>query len=182
MALLKIAVSSADHQLGSDRAPVTLVEYGDYQCPYCAAAAPVVRSLRKHFGDELRFVFRNFPLSEMHPHAEMAAQVAEFADENGKFWQMHDLLFANQSQFDDPLFFALVEQLDLSAFDLREALALGLHKRRVQADLEGGLKSGVRGTPTFFINSRRHDASNDERSLAAEIHKILAHGDRRQRA
>ena len=176
--LLKVAVSTADHQLGPDRAPVTLVEYGDYQCPYCAAAAPVVRELRKQFGDDLRFVFRNFPLSDMHPHAETAAQVAEFADENGKFWQMHDLLFANQSRFDDSLFFDLAEQLDLSNFDLREALALGVHRKRIQEDYEGGLVSGVRGTPTFFINSRRHEAPNDERSLAAAISNALARGGR----
>jgi protein-disulfide isomerase len=179
MAILKVAVSSSDHQLGSERAPITLVEYGDYQCPYCSAAAPVVRDLRKRFGSQLRFVFRNFPLSEIHPHAEAAAQVAEFADENGKFWQMHDLLFENQSRFGDLLFAELVEQLDLSSFDLRESLTLGVHKRRVQADIEGGVRSGVNGTPTFFINSVRHDAPNDEASLARAIYQALTRCERR---
>src|SRR5262245_51443520 len=104
MATLRIPVTSADHQAGPQTAPVTLVEYGDYECPHCGRAHPIVQSVRKHFGDRLRFVFRNFPLAEIHPNAEAAAEVAEFAAARKKFWDMHDLLFENQNRFSGPLF------------------------------------------------------------------------------
>src|SRR5208282_3973771 len=107
MATLKVPVSPEDHAQGHDDAPVTLVEYGDYECPHCGRAYPIVQRVQKHFGEKLRFVFRNFPLSEMHPHAEAAAETAEFAGAHGKFWEMHDLLFENQARLGGSLFLEL---------------------------------------------------------------------------
>src|SRR5580658_3005308 len=103
MATLKIPVSTTDHIQGDEQAPVILVEYGDYECPHCGHAYPIIKQVQKHFGKRLRFVFRNFPLSQLHPHAEAAAEVAEFAGTQGKFWEMHDALFENQARLGDAL-------------------------------------------------------------------------------
>jgi len=122
MATLKVPVTESDHVQGSVQALVTLVEYGDYECPHCAHAHPIVKLVQKHFGERLRFVFRNFPLKEAHPNAETAAESAEFAGANGRFWEMHDAIFANQEAIGLPLLFELAEKLALSAPDLRAAL------------------------------------------------------------
>jgi protein-disulfide isomerase len=169
MSTLKNPVSSADHSEGPQDAPVTLVEYGDYQCPYCGQAYPIVKAIQKAFGKKLRFVFRNFPLGEMHPHAESAAETAEFAGANGKFWQMHDALYENQEQLGGELYLELAQSLGLSGAALRKALEDGTYRERVRADFMGGVKSGVNGTPSFFINGRRHDASFDFETLSAAI-------------
>jgi protein-disulfide isomerase len=169
MSALKNPVSAADHSEGSEHAPVTLVEYGDYQCPYCGQAYPIVKEIQKAFGKKLRFVFRNFPLGEMHPHAQSAAETAEFAGANGKFWQMHDALYENQEQLGGDLYLELARSLGLSGDALRKALEEGTYRERVQADFMGGVKSGVNGTPSFFINGRRHDASFDVETLSAAI-------------
>src|SRR5580658_9044577 len=113
--MLKVPVSASDHIQGDKNAPVILVEYGDYECPHCGAAYPIVKRVQKHFGKRLRFVFRNFPLSEMHPNAEAAAETAEFAAANGRFWEMHDLLFENQERLGRPLFTQLAKELELSS-------------------------------------------------------------------
>jgi protein-disulfide isomerase len=169
MATLRVPVSTEDHILGPGNAPATLVEYGDYECPHCARAYPIVQRVQKHFGSRLRFVFRNFPLSEMHPNAEFAAEVAEFAGANGKFWEMHDRLFENQSRLGGPLYAELTQQLHLSKDDLREALETREYRDRVHADFIGGVRSGVNGTPTFFINGHRHDASFEFENLVSAI-------------
>ncbi len=169
MATLKIAVSPQDHAQGAENAAVTLVEYGDYQCPHCGHAYPIVKRIQKHFGERLRFVFRNFPLGEMHPEAEAAAETAEFAGANGKFWEMHDLLFENQERLGGELYAELAGQLGLSAEALEKALEDGTYAERVRADFQGGVRSGVNGTPTFFINGHRHDAAFEYEDLAAAI-------------
>jgi protein-disulfide isomerase len=169
MATLKIPVTSADHRAGLENAPVTLVEYGDYECPHCGRAHPIVQKVRRHFGDRLRFVFRNFPLNESHPNAEAAAEVAEFAGARAKFWEMHDLLFENQSRFSGPVFVELAESLGLREAELIQEVNDGLYRDRVRADFEGGIRSGVNGTPSFFINGVRHDDSFDFDTLAAAI-------------
>ena len=169
MATLKVPVGPADHSQGAESAGIVLVEYGDYQCPYCGRAYPIVKQVQKHFGTRLRFVFRNFPLKEIHPQAEAAAETAEFAGANGKFWEMHDLLFENQRQMNNPLFIRLTEELELPATALGRALDDGEFKKRVKEDFLGGVRSGVNGTPTFFINGRRHDESYDFESLVAAI-------------
>lgn len=174
MATLKVPITSADHFQGSEGAEATVVEYGDYECPHCGRAYPIVKRVRRHFGKRLRFVFRNFPLSEMHPHAEAAAETAEFAGAHGKFWEMHDLLFENQERLSDQLFLGLARALELSPPSLRQALEDGEFATRVRGDFTGGVRSGVNGTPTFFINGRRHDGPFEFDSLVSAIEEALS--------
>jgi protein-disulfide isomerase len=169
MVTLKIPVTSKDHILGDEDAPITLVEYGDYECPHCGHAHPIVQRVRKHFGKRLRFVFRNFPLNEIHPNAEPAAETAEFAAAQGRFWQMHDGIFENQATIGLPLLLELAEALKLSAPDLRTALESQEFAPRVREDFLGGARSGVNGTPTFFINGRRYDGSSELEDMIAAI-------------
>jgi protein-disulfide isomerase len=174
MSVLQVPVTSADHTQGDPRAPVALVEYGDYECPACGLGYPIVKSVQKHFGKRLRFVFRNFPLTQIHPHAESAAETAEFASAHERFWQMHDALYENQSALGLALYLELAEALHLSGMVLSEALENGTFRPKVRNDFMGGLKSGVNGTPTFFINGRRHDAPFDLEYLVAAIDAELA--------
>jgi protein-disulfide isomerase len=173
MGKLSVPVSDKDHRQGDPDAPCTLVEYGDYQCPSCGHAYPIVKRVQKHFGKRLLFVFRNFPLSEMHPYAEPAAETAEFAGAHHKFWEMHDLLYENQDRLDDALLFQLAQQLQLDLEKLRQALASKEFEPRVRADFRGGVRSGVNGTPTFFINGQRHDGAYDYASLVEAIEGVL---------
>jgi protein-disulfide isomerase len=159
MSTLRIPVTPRDHTIGPPNAPVTLVEYGDYECPHCGEAHPIVQLVREHFGKRLLFVFRHFPMSQVHPNAQAAAESAEFAGAHGRFWAMHDGLFENQDHLGLPLFFALVGALGLSEVELREALVNGTYQPKVRADFLGGVRSGVNGTPTFFINGERHDST-----------------------
>ena len=155
MSKLSQDVRAEDHVQGSASARYTLVEYGDYQCPSCGDAAPIVKEVQEHFGKELRFVFRNFPL-EQHEFAEEAAETAEFAASQGKFWEMHDALYHNQTEFEDEMFPVLARKLGLNEQDLEEALSKGTYADRVKQDLSSGEKSGVGGTPTFYINGKQH--------------------------
>jgi protein-disulfide isomerase len=174
MSTLKVNVSTQDHAQGDPEAPVTLVEYGDYQCPHCGRAYPIVKQLQKHFGKRLRFVFRNFPLNEIHPHAEGAAESAEFAAAHRKFWQMHDLLFENQERLSDVLYIEIAKSLGLEAPELRRALEKREFAERVHSDFSGGVRSGVNGTPTFFINGKRHDGSFAYEDLTPAIDAELS--------
>jgi len=174
MATLKLPVTAEDHVEGPETAPATLVEYGDYECPHCGHAYPIVQRVQKHFGKRLRFVFRNFPLNEMHPHAEAAAEVAEFAGAHGKFWEMHDLLFENQNRLGYELYAELAEELSLNFAELEKALVNKTFTERVRTDFSGGVRSGVNGTPTFFINSRRHDRPMNYETMIAAIEEALA--------
>ncbi|TCS32592.1 protein-disulfide isomerase [Paucimonas lemoignei] len=169
MSDLKVPVTSDDHVQGDPKAPVTLVEYGDYQCPYCGAAHVVVKLLQQHYGKDLRFVFRNFPLTQLHPEAAPAAETAEFAGAHGQYWEAHDALYENQTALDLNLYEALVKTLGLSAAELRQALAEDAYLPKIQADFDSGVRSGVAGTPTFFINGDLHQGSSDLGSLAAAI-------------
>ena len=173
MAALKIPITAEDHARGPASADVTLVEYGDYECPYCGQAYPIVQKVQKQFGKRLRLVFRNFPLNEMHPHAEAAAEVAEFAGALGKFWEMHDKLYENQARLGEALYFDLADKLKLSSTALRQALEQRTFEARVRADFKGGVRSGVNGTPTFFINGHRHDGSFDFETLVSAIHQAM---------
>jgi len=174
LSTLKIDVSDQDHIQGHADAPCTLVEYGDYECPHCAHAHPIVKRVEAHFGDRLRFVFRNFPLTQIHPNAEPAAEVAEFAGSLGRFWDMHDLLFENQSRLGEELFEELSAQLDLEPADMYQALENNTFTNRVRADFTGGVRSGVNGTPTFFINGRRHNGPFDFDGLVRAIEESIA--------
>jgi protein-disulfide isomerase len=169
MSTLKVPVTPADHVSGPADAPVTLVEYGDYECPLCGAAHPIVNLVRRHFGPELRFVYRHFPMSTVHPNAEPAAETAEFAGANGLFWEMHDALFENQDRLGPPLLLALAGALGLSQPALQHALATGTFAPKVRKDFLGGVRSGVNGTPTFFINGRRHDGTYAFEDLVGAI-------------
>jgi protein-disulfide isomerase len=173
MSKLSVSVNANDHIQGDLDAPCTLVEYGDYQCPSCGAAYPIVKRMQKHFGKRLAFVFRNFPLTQMHPFAEPAAETAEFAAAQGKFWQMHDLLYENQDRLEDELFVELAQKLHLAPATLEQALETRQFQARVKADFTGGVRSGVNGTPTFFLNGQRHDGPYDFNSLVAAIDDVL---------
>ena len=172
-AKLKPPVGANDHVQGASKAPVTLVEYGDFECPFCGEAYPVVKALQERLGDQMRLVFRNFPLSEMHPHAEHAAEAAEAAGAQGKYWEMHDLLYENQDALDDENLaqYATVLGLDVPRF-IRE-MSEHSHTARVREDFRSGVRSGVNGTPTFFINGVRHDGPFDLRSLLAAIKEAV---------
>jgi protein-disulfide isomerase len=158
-----------DHIQGADGAPVTLVEYGDYECPYCGMAYPIVKSLQQALGDQLRFVFRNFPLTDSHPHAEHAAEAAEAAAAQGRFWEMHDTLYENQERLADRDLVAHAQALGLDAARVAKELAESTWAKRVRDDFRSGVRSGVNGTPTFFVNGVRYDEGwNDpERFLQA---------------
>src|SRR5580704_10820655 len=173
MATLKLPVTAEDHVQGPENAAATLVEYGDYECPHCGHAYPILQRVQKHFGKRLRLVFRNFPLGEMHPHAEAAAEVAEFAGAEGKFWEMHDKLYENQERLGEALYLELARELKLSTTALRQALEQRTFEARVRADFKGGVRSGVNGTPTFFINGHRHDGSFDFETLVSAIQQAI---------
>lgn len=150
-------------------AAVTLVEYGDFECPHCRSAHVMLDNLFAQLGDRFRLVFRHFPLTQMHPHAGQAAEAAEAAAAQRRFWDMHDLLFDHQNALgdDDLVAYAAELRLDVERFGLE--LVQGSHRPRVQDDFLSGVRSGVNGTPTFFVNDRRHDGSWDEDSLGAVI-------------
>jgi len=173
MSRLRVPITENDHVLGLETAHCTLVEYGDYQCPHCRAAQPVIEQLRQDFGKKLRFVFRNFPLNQSHAEAQGAAEAAEFAGSKGKFWEMHDVLFKHQERLGELFYVEQAEALGLSGDELRKALKDGTFTKRVQDDFSGGVRSGVNGTPTFFINDERHNGSNSFDSLAAKIGSAL---------
>ncbi len=168
-AKLSLPVGPRDHIQGSPAAAVTLVEYGDFECPYCGSAYPTVKQIQQNLGEQLCFVFRHFPLTQIHPHAERAAEAAEAAGAQGRFWEMHDLLFENQQSLDDRnlLRFAKVLKLDIERF--AHELVEGTYLERVREDFMSGVRSGVNGTPTFFINGVRHDGPWDMQSLLTSI-------------
>ena len=167
--LLAAAVGARDHVRGSADAPVTLVEYADFECPFCGRWFPELQRVLKDLGPRVRFVFRHFPISEQHPHAESAAEVAEAAGAQGKFWEMHDLLFRRQAALDGGHLLAYVRELGLDAVRAERELEREVHRARVRDDIESGLRSGVSGTPMFFINGRRHEEPGDARTLRAAL-------------
>lgn len=161
---LTVPVSeSRDHVQGPAQAKVTLVQYGDYQCPYCGEAYGIIKKIQKRFGADLRFVFRNFPITEAHPFAENGAEIAEAAAAQGKFWEMHDYLYENQESLSNVDFFARYasEKLGLDGRKLEQEVATRKYTPRIQEDFMSGVRSGVNGTPTFFINDYRHNGSYD---------------------
>jgi protein-disulfide isomerase len=170
--VLTMAVNEdRDHIQGPAGAAVTLVQYGDYECPYCGAAYPIIKDVQARMGERMRFVFRNFPITTSHPHAERAAEAAEAAAVQGTFWQMHDLLYENQKRLRDQDLRAYAESLglDLELFD--KELAEHVHAERVREDFMSGVRSGVNGTPTFYINGARHDDSYDLDTLLGALER-----------
>jgi protein-disulfide isomerase len=172
--LTKPVDEGRDHIQGPADAPVTLVQYGDYECPYCGAAYPIIKEVQSRMRERLRFVFRNFPITTSHPHAERAAEAAEAADAQGKFWEMHDLLYENQKHLLDPDLHAYAERLELDTELFDKELAEHVHAERVHEDFMSGVRSGVNGTPTFYINGKRHDDSYDIETLLAAMEEAAA--------
>jgi protein-disulfide isomerase len=172
-------LSDRDHVIGPADAPVTLVEYGDYECPYCGMAHPIVASIIQQMGDTLRFAYRHFPLTRLHPHAEHAAEMAEAADSRGKFWPMHNLLFQNQHALDDEDLLAFAARLGIPPEWAASALLSHTFAEQVRKDFMSGVRSGVNGTPTFFINGVRHDGPWDEPTLLEALQAAAMESARR---
>ena len=177
MSQLTVPVSARDHLRGSIDAPVIMVEYADFECPYCAQAYPVVKALENQLGDMLAVAFRHFPLATVHPHAQLAAEAAEAAGAQGRFWDMHDTLFENQSRLapDDLVAYASMLQLDVARF--AQDVAAHRHAGKIREDFISGVRSGISGTPTFFINGLMH-TGYDPASLLAAIRHAAGGGDR----
>jgi protein-disulfide isomerase len=158
-----------DHIQGPSDAPVTLLEYGDYECPYCGEAHPMVKQLQRTFDGNMRFIFRNFPLTSVHAHAEEAAEAAEAAGAQGKFWEMHDRLYEHQDELAHPQLIAHARRLGVDVEQFEDELDRHVYMPRVREDFMSGVHGGVNGTPTFFINGVRHDGSYDFETLLEAV-------------
>lgn len=158
-----------DHIQGPQDAPVTLLEYGDYECPYCGEAHAIVKQLQRKLGDNMRFIFRNFPLTSVHAHAEEAAEAAEAAGAQGKFWEMHDRLYEHQDDLALPQLIEHARRLGLDVEKFEDELDHHVYIPRVREDFMSGVRGGVNGTPTFFINGVRHDGSYDLETLLEAV-------------
>lgn len=167
---LRLPVSDRDHIQGNKNALIELVEYGDYQCPYCGEAYYEIKKVQKEFGDKLKFVFRNFPLTNIHKYALNAAIASEVAGNSGKFWKMHDILFENQNALNDRNLLGYAQQLDITDFETKFVDPRFADK--VEEDLESGLRSGVNGTPSFFINGSKYEGSYSSDVLIEYLHYL----------
>jgi len=171
---LVVPVSERDHIQGPATAAVTLVQYGDYECPYTRQSTTVVRAIQPQLGDQLRFVFRNFPLTDIHPHALHAAFAAEAAAAQGKFWEMHDYIFHHQHTLEDSDLEQFAEAVGLDMQQFARDMAERPYINRIEEDLQSGIRSGVRGTPTFFINGVLYPGSWEQEPLLAAIEEASA--------
>lgn len=173
MAKLRPPVNETDHVQGNADAPLELVEYGDYECPHCGRAYPILKSIQQQLGSKLKFVFRNFPLSESHPHALNAAVASEAAGAQNKFWEMHDIIYENQRHMNDRdlLQFAVAIGIDVDKF--AADFDNNIYQQKVETDFESGMRSGVNGTPSFFINGTKYEDSWDEESLLQYLKSLL---------
>ena len=173
MKQLTPSVNSVDHIFGNPIAPLELVEYGDYSCPYCGRAYPIVKDIQQQLGSDIKFVFRNFPLSKIHPHAFSAAVATEAAGLQGRFWEMHDIIFENQKTLDaeNILLFAAKLGLDIERFknDLQQKSLI----EKVEKDFESGIRSGTNRTPTFFINGVKYDGEWSDNQLLQYLKTVL---------
>ena len=169
MTVLTPEVGERDHVQGPADARVTLVEYGDFECPDCGRAYPVLKSVQKALGPNLRFVFRHFPLLGSHPHARAAAEAAEAAGAQGRFWEMHDRLYEHQAALEDDDLRRHARKIGLDLDQFERDMELHTHEARVHEDLASGVASHVRGTPTLFINGTRYDGVRDRSSLVAAL-------------
>ncbi|HWB52853.1 MAG TPA: DsbA family protein [Tepidisphaeraceae bacterium] len=165
--VLSDAVTERDHALGPATASITIVEYGDYECPTCLNAVPMVQEVRQVLGERLRFVFRHFPQSSIHPHASAAAEAAEAAAEQGKFWEMHAALFKHQKELGELDLSHLALTLGLEIYQFETSRSQEKHRKHIHMDFESGKRSGVAKTPTFFINSWRYNGPNEVQSIVA---------------
>jgi protein-disulfide isomerase len=164
-----------DHIQGSPEGPIALLEYGDYECPACGEAHPIVKAIQRQLGDDLCFAFRNFPLTNAHPHAEHAAEAAEAAGMQGSFWPMHDVLFENQDALEDDDLAEYAATLGLDEVRLIREVLSGAYAGRVREDFKSGVRAGVNGTPTFFINGERYDGARSLEPLLAAMRQRSGH-------
>jgi protein-disulfide isomerase len=163
----------SDHIRGSINAPITIVEYGDYECPYTGMAYPIVRNIMKQFGDQIYFVFRNFPLNDIHPHAQHAAEAAEAAAAQDKFWQMHDYLFEHQKALDDSHLFEYAQKVGLDIDRFKKEMSGHIYAPLINESLRNGIDSGVEGTPNFFVNGVLYEDSWDLDTFSNVLKKNL---------
>jgi protein-disulfide isomerase len=168
---LSVPVTERDHVRGATDAPVVIVEYGDYECPYCGRAYWAIKELLEELGDKVGFVFRNFPVAEVHPRAEAVAEALEAAGAQGRFWEMHDWFYEHQHQLEGLDLEDHAEALELDVKRWKQDLRQRKYRERVREDLESGRESGVAGTPTFFINGIRYEGDYDLRSMLAAIRR-----------
>ena len=154
-----------DHIYGSADGSIRLLEYGDYECPFCAEAQPIIKEIQRRLGVYLLFAFRHFPLTNIHPHSKHAAEAAEAAGAQGNFWGMHDLLFENQDALEDEYLAAYAAELGLDETRLLREVTSGFYAQRIREDFKSGMRGGVNGTPTLFINGERYDGARDLKHL-----------------
>jgi protein-disulfide isomerase len=171
---LKPAVNSTDHIQGNKNALLELVEYGDYQCPHCGRAYPVIKEVQKAMGDNLKFVFRNFPLSDAHPDAFNAAEAAEAAGLQNKFWEMHDIIYENQELLEWKNLFAYAKKIGLDGARFKDDIEKERVTGKVENDFESGVRSGVNGTPSFFINGEKYEGNWSAEELTEYLTSQLA--------
>lgn len=171
MARLTQPINNTDHVLGSPNAPAELVEYGDFQCPYCGAAFPILQQVKRKMGDRMQFTFRNFPLSEMHEYAQVAAEAAESAAAQGKFWEMHDIIYSNQNDLDVDHLYEWAREIGLNMERFEQDLSEHTYEGKVREDFMGGVRSGVNGTPTLFINGQRYEGPLELNALLERLNE-----------
>jgi protein-disulfide isomerase len=170
---LAVPVAASDHLLGGEHAPVTIVEYGDFECPNCRQAAPAVKLILEHWRGRVRLVWRHFPLEGVHPHALSAALASEAAAAQGKFWEMHDVLLENQGHLKTNHLRGYARRLELDTARYEAEMEDQLYLQRVREQMDGGGKSGVRGTPTFFVNGAIQDVSFGLQALRERVAKLI---------
>jgi len=170
---LQPRVNKTDHLHGNLDAPIELVEYGDYQCPHCGRAYPIVKSIQRKLGNKLKFIFRNFPLAEMHPDATRAAVAAEIAASQGKFWEMHDIIFEHQEDLDEESLISYAAELELDMQKFNSGFQKPEFMEKVENDFESGVRSGVNGTPSFFINGEKYNDSWEENQFLKHLQSFL---------
>jgi protein-disulfide isomerase len=170
---LAVPVSGADHRLGPMGAELTIVEYGDFECPVCKQAAPVLKHLIRRFPQRVALVFRHYPLKAIHPHALRAAEAAECAGAQGRFWQMHELLFANQGRLSTRYLLMYAERLQLDLGRFRREMADRIHLQRIRQQIDGGSRSHLRSAPRLFVHGRIVDVSFGMRSIVEAVERSL---------
>ncbi|MDB5227128.1 MAG: DsbA family protein [Bacteroidota bacterium] len=173
MSQLHPAVNSKDYIQGNHSASLELVEYGDYQCPYCGRAYPIIKKIQQKLGDDLKFVFRNFPLSDMHPDAFNAAIAAEAAAMQNKFWEMHDIIFENQQELDGESLFVYADSIGLDVERFKKDIQNDALVAKVEQDFESGVRSGVNGTPSFYINGEKYNGDWEEHAFTEYLKSQL---------
>lgn len=173
MPILRVPVTADDHICGKEDALITLLEYGDYECSTCRLAYPMIKQLKDFFGDKLRFVYRHFPLTEIHPFAESAAEAAEFANLYHRFWQVHERLSLNQKPLSIPFLIELGKEFNLPDLELEKVLAEKPFELKIHKDFVGGMRSGVNGIPTFYINNNRYNGTLDFETISKTIESLL---------